>query len=193
SKWITGPAARADVQLLRAESSAIMTGIGTILSDNPRLTVRDLDLLGRIPLRVIIDRELSMPLDAELFKHPGKIILYTGAANPDKRKRLEDVGAHVVSFENKDNFLLSVMQSLAADYQVNNVLIESGARLAGAMLQEKLIDEFMIYQSPILLGQNAKSLVEIRDIIEMEDKVPLTLKDIRQVGDDLRLHYQVEL
>ncbi len=192
SQWITGVEARADVQLLRAESSAIMTGIGTILSDNPRLTVRALDLLGRIPFRVVVDRVLAIPPEAELFKHPGKVIIYTLSNNIEHRDRIEDMGADVVCLDNADEFLFLVMQSLATKYQVNNVILESGAKLAGALLDNDLVDELMIYQSPILLGHSAKPLVEIEEVVEMKNKLMLTLKDSRHVGDDLRLRYKVE-
>ncbi len=192
SKWITGPEARADVQYLRAESGAIMSGIGTVIADDPRLTVRDLDLQGRLPFRVIIDETLSIPLGAELFKQPGKIIIYTTAKNDEKINMLKEMEVDVVIIENNNKYLLSSMQSLARDYQVNSVLIESGAKLAGAMLDENLIDEFIIYQAPVFFGSNAMPMVQIKDVMEMENKISLVLKDSRQIGQDLRLQYQVE-
>jgi diaminohydroxyphosphoribosylaminopyrimidine deaminase/5-amino-6-(5-phosphoribosylamino)uracil reductase len=192
SQWITGEQARMDVQRLRAESSAIVTGIGTVLADNPRLTVRDINTQGRSPLRVVIDRKLRTPHDAELFKHHGKVIIFTTVSEYDKKKYSSQSTVDIISINNDDNFLLRVMKTLASDYQVNNVLLESGAKLAGAMLDANLIDEFIIYQAPVLLGHNALPMMEVDNIINMQDKYEFKLKNCRSVGDDLRLTYLVQ-
>jgi diaminohydroxyphosphoribosylaminopyrimidine deaminase / 5-amino-6-(5-phosphoribosylamino)uracil reductase len=191
SKWITNDQARNDVQIFRAESSALLTGIGTILSDDPRLTVREIELHGRIPLRVVIDRQLDIPLNAELFKHPGKVIIFTSSDKHEKISKLGDMDVDVLSPDTGVDFLSSSMKILAKEYHVNDILVEAGATLSGALLNNHLVDEFILYQAPIILGDKGRAMVNIGDIEKMNNKIILKLNEIRNIGDDIRMTYQV--
>ena len=191
SKWITSEQARRDVQILRAESSALLTGIGTIRSDNPRLTVREIELHGRIPFRVIIDRQLDVPVGAELFKHPGKVIIFTSSDKYEKISQLGKMDVDVLSVDKGEDFLYSSMEILANEYHVNDILVEAGAKLSGALLNANLIDEFVVYQAPVILGDKGRAMFDIGDIVDMQNKIQLILNDMRNIGDDIRMTYQV--
>ena len=189
SQWITGTAARADVQRLRAQSSAIMTGINTVLADDPGLTVRDIDTMGRQPLRVILDRRLRIPKDAKLLSLPGKTIVFTVYGCPDKEKAMVKAGTEIVRIDSsgEKDFLVGVMRFLAHEKEVNEVLVESGSTLAGSLLQAGLIDELIIYTAPVLLGHEARGLFNLPGIQSMTDRTQLKFTDIRMVGEDCRI------
>ncbi len=154
SQWITSRDARRDAQCLRARSSAIMTGAGTVLLDDPRLTVRDEELPCRLqpdksieikqPLRVIIDTHLSTPPEARMLTLPGKTIIFTASKSSSATTMLEKAGARVIYLPNRERDVdLSVAcQLLAEEYEVNEILMETGATLGGAMLRAGLIDDF---------------------------------------------------
>ncbi len=186
SQWITGPDARADVQRLRGRSGAIVTGVETVLADNPALTVRDPELdVPDQPLRVVLDSSLRMSADAALLQQPGQVLVVcrerTSAAHA-----LEAAGAEVVALPGPERVdLAAVLDSLAAR-EVNEVLVECGARLAGAFLAAGLVDEVVLYSAPTLLGSNARPLLEL-PIDMMADQRKLALKDVRRVGADLRM------
>jgi diaminohydroxyphosphoribosylaminopyrimidine deaminase / 5-amino-6-(5-phosphoribosylamino)uracil reductase len=191
SKWITGAAARADVQRLRARSSAILTGAGTVLADDPALTVR-LDerpaQLFRQPLRVVLDTHLSMPATARMLKEPGATLVLTASESAGPRAALEQAGAEVLRLPAGDDgvSLAAVMDELAAR-EVNEVLLETGAVLAGGMLRAGLIDELIVYMAPVLLGDAARGLLHLPGLDRMDDRVALEIFDVRSVGDDWRI------
>jgi len=189
SKWITGEAARKDAQQLRAQSCAIMTGIGTVLADDPLLTVRDIDTLSRQPLRVIIDRQLRLPLSAKLLDQPGKVLLLTSSQDQDKQRPLQDRGVQVHMPESTD-FLQDCLRYLAEHYEINELLVEAGPGLAGSLIRAGLVDELVVYQAPILLGDKAMSMLTLPELSVMNDGIRLTLKDSRAVGTDMRFRYQ---
>ncbi|MFN2309974.1 MAG: bifunctional diaminohydroxyphosphoribosylaminopyrimidine deaminase/5-amino-6-(5-phosphoribosylamino)uracil reductase RibD [Gammaproteobacteria bacterium] len=191
SKWITGPAARADVQRLRARSGAIVTGIGSVLLDDPALTVRlDTETAEppRQPLRVVLDTRLRLPATARLLKEPGATLVLTAHADADAQAALERAGAEVLCLPAGAGGIepAAVLQTLAAR-EINEVLLESGARLAGAFLQAGLIDELVIYLAPTLMGDAARGLFHLPGLDRMEQKVALDIRDIRKVGDDWRI------
>ncbi|MFK5915674.1 MAG: bifunctional diaminohydroxyphosphoribosylaminopyrimidine deaminase/5-amino-6-(5-phosphoribosylamino)uracil reductase RibD [Woeseiaceae bacterium] len=193
SKWITSSAAREDVQRLRAKSSAILTGVGTVLADDPSMTVR-LDGIESQPLRVVVDTNLSMPTDAKMLKEKGQTVLMTCSADEGVAQALKDAGAeiHMMPFCNTNVDLASVLQQLS-DMQINDVLLETGATLSGAMLQAGLIDEIIIYMAPVLMGNDARGLFALPGLDEMKDKIELEITDTRVVGKDIRITARVSI
>lgn len=192
SKWITGPDARKDVQILRAKSSVVMTGIGTVLSDDPQLNVREVEGYDRQPYRIIIDRKLRCPASARILQPPGRAIIFT--AKEDKQQAaLEQAGAEVVVINSEeDSFLSDVLRYLAGEKEVNEVLLESGAGLAGSMLRQGLIDEMVLYQAPVLLGDRAKGLFHLPGLKTMNDKIELDLIEQRMIGRDTKITLKVK-
>lgn len=195
SRWITGAAARADVHRLRARSSAVMTGTGTVLADDPRLTVRadDVDLRGRIPLRVVCDTHLRVPEQARLFQEPGRILIYTAVPSDDLRAvRFRERGAEVITVGTDESGRLdlkAVLEDLAAR-ECNEVLVEAGPVLSGRLLSSGLADALVVYMSPVLLGHEAIGMLNLPAVEEMSQRLHLRMLDVRQVGDDLRLTYE---
>jgi diaminohydroxyphosphoribosylaminopyrimidine deaminase/5-amino-6-(5-phosphoribosylamino)uracil reductase len=191
SQWITGEAARHDVQGLRARSSAILTGIGTVLADDPSLNVRALDI-GRQPLRVIVDRELCTPPTARMLRLPGSTLV-VGARDPAGRAApLLAAGAEVLLLPDAqgDVDLMSLMAHLA-QREVNEVLAEAGAGLAGSLLRAQLIDELVIYYAPHLLGAGARGMFDLPALDSMDARIALDMTDVRAVGHDWRVTARV--
>ncbi len=188
SKWITGPAAREDVQRLRARSSAILTGIGTILADDPSLNVR-LSRLVRQPLRVVLDRQLRMPPQARLLSLPGRVIIFTGEGVASRRlEPLVSRGAEVVPVPGSPEGLelRAVMEHLT-HREINEVMLEAGPTLSGAMLEAGLIDELVIYLAPHLMGAGARGLFNLPGLEKMSQRIGLVIREIRPVGEDWRI------
>ncbi|MDZ7754422.1 MAG: bifunctional diaminohydroxyphosphoribosylaminopyrimidine deaminase/5-amino-6-(5-phosphoribosylamino)uracil reductase RibD [Gammaproteobacteria bacterium] len=195
SKWITGPDARQDVQRLRARSSAVMTGIGTVLADDPSLNVRAGDIgepepAGgwRQPLRVIVDPRLSTPVDARILAQPGETLIATTADDEDIMEILTKAGAQVIRFPGSpDHVDLPAVLRHLAKLEVNEVLLETGAILSGAMVCAGLVDELVVYMAPVLMGDKARGLFRTPEMDRMEDSIRLDITDLRAVGDDWRI------
>ena len=187
SQWITGEDARRDVQRLRARSSAIVTGIGTVLADDPSLTARvDADV-GQ-PLRVILDSRLQMPVSARMLALPGRTLVLTANDDAQKAAALRDAGAEVaVLAENQGRVDLSAALDLLAKRDINEVLVEAGATLCGAFLQAGLFDELVVYMAPVLLGHQARDLLMLPGLENMRDRIQLEITDMRAVGQDWRI------
>ena len=188
SQWITGPEARADVQRLRARAGAILTGIGTVLADDPSLTVRDpaIDTGGRQPLRVVLDDSLRMPLSAEMLALPGETLVYcTRGAN---RKALVAAGADVVEVGASAGHVdaSAVLDDLGGR-GVNEVLVEAGPILAGALMTADLVDELVIYQAPHIMGSETRGMFSTPTWTALSDRRPLDIIDTRPVGPDTRI------
>lgn len=187
SKWITSEAARLDVQRLRARSSAIVTGVGTVLADDPALTVRLPDT-KRQPLRVIIDTNLSTPTTARILKEPGNTLIITTNDDEDVQALLRAAGAEVIHIGRGAHGIdLPAMLETLAELKINEVLLEAGATLSGAMLQAQLIDEIVIYMAPLLMGDAARGLYRMPHLQAMADRVELEIREVRPIGQDLRL------
>lgn len=190
SQWITGSAARRDVHRLRARSSAIMSGIGTILSDDPSLTARNADdsLAERQPLRVVLDPHLSTPPEAKFLAQPGQSLIVTATEEPDVQAMLEAAGAEVICLpQGPDTIDLPALLGVLAQRQVNEVLLETGAILSGAALRAGIIDELIIYMAPKLMGDGARGLFHTPGLERLADAVELSISEIRAVGDDWRI------
>ncbi len=192
SKWITGAAARADVQRLRAASSAILTGIGTVLADDPRLDVRatDSDLL-RQPLRVVADSGLRMPLEATMLAVGGDVQIFhaTGSAGREQELAARGAVSQRLPAENGRVSPGAILDALG-NAGCNRLLVEAGPTLNGALLSAGLVDEIIVYQSARVMGADAREMFAIEAISKMEDVIQLKLVDVRRLGDDLRLTYR---
>ena len=171
SKWITSEASRADVQILRSQNQAILTGSGTILNDNPMLTVRNKKLQSK-PLRVIIDSSNSITdKSLNIFSLESKTLIL----NPTNSKILK----------NGKIDLKSALIKLG-EMGINNVLLESGSGLNGAMMESSLIDEFIIYTAPVILGSDAQAMMEL-PFKKMSEKISLNILELTQVANDLKI------
>ena len=189
SRWITSDAARADVQLWRARANCILTGVGTIIADNPRMTVRLpqerwMIERDRQPLLAIVDSRCRTPLGAEIFKRDGKIVIYTNT-NKNMHERCEVV-YHLSATESGRVNLSGVLRDLG-DRGINEVHVEAGAALAASLLCEGLIDELIVYVAPHLLGADSRSLVQFTGLKDMRDRPTFSFSDVTQVGPDVRL------
>ena len=196
SQWITGSDARGEVQKLRAQSCAIITGIGSILHDDSSLTVRASELnlpnaeqlCQRQPLRVVLDSKLETPVTAKVINGAGKcLIVATGDACLERKLQLEQAGADVlIQPHNRGQVdLFSLLQELGRR-ECNNVLLETGAILAGSMMAEGLIDELILFMAPVLMGSNARPLMNL-PLLTMSEKKVMDIIDIRAVGADWKI------
>jgi diaminohydroxyphosphoribosylaminopyrimidine deaminase/5-amino-6-(5-phosphoribosylamino)uracil reductase len=188
SQWITGPEARADVQRLRARSGAILTGIGTVLADDPALTVRHAELGGddRQPIRAVLDSRLRMPLSTGMLAMPGQTIVY--CADNTRQQPLVEAGARVVRVKTVAA-MLDARQVLAdlADREVNDVLVEAGPSISGHLLSSGLVDELVIYQAPHIMGSETKPMFRTPGWRRLADRRALDIVDVRRIGTDIRI------
>ncbi len=203
SQWITSPEARKDVQRLRAESSAILTGIGTVLADDPSMTVRSEQYKNaqHQPERVVLDSSLKMPETAKMLSLQGQTHILTDKrcqlSAVDKIKSLQECGAdiHYLSsheLNGQTQLDLSEVLAIMAQQQYNDVLLEAGATLTGSMLQAGYVDELIIYMAPGLMGSDARGLFNLPGMTQMSDKIHLHIQDIRAVGKDFRITASVD-
>ena len=203
SKWITGEAARQDVQHWRARSCAVLTGIGTVLADDPLLDVRDMET-SRQPLRVVLDSQLRIPLNARILHSlpsprgrgaggEGGLLLYTATTDAKKISALEKLGARIIVLPGANGRvdLTAVLQHLAAS-GCNEVLVEAGSALNGALLRAGLIDELVLYLAPQLLGDMARGMAQLGELTLLEQRIELEWQDVRNVGKDLRIVARVK-
>ena len=195
SQWITGADARADVQRLRAQSCAIVSGVETVVMDNAALTVRPESFGGsaeqrwRQPLRVIVDGSLRTPPSAKLFDGGGEIVFATASQDATKREALAARGAGFIDLAGDDQGRLApeaVMMALA-ERGCNEVLLEAGANLVGSFLQAGLVDEWFVYMAPCLMGSAGRPLAQW-PMATMAEQQALEVVDIRAVGRDWRIH-----
>lgn len=182
SKWITGPEARLDVQHWRAISGAVITGINTVLADDCRLNVRQLKghasaVHAVQPKRLILDRQGRLPLTAKILAQPEEVMVMGPF-----RQELADLG--VAQFAVQP--LKALLQALAQQHQIYDVLVEAGATLSTAFLQENLADELISYVAPVFLGRSARAMFNA-DFSRMAEQLRFKLIDVTQVGEDVRL------
>lgn len=191
SQWITGDAARLDVQRWRARSCAVLTGIGTILADDARLNVRG-ENRERQPLRVVLDSRLRMPSEARVLQGGGALV-YTAVRDREKSAMLHALGAEVVVLPDAAGKvdMVAMLRDLARR-GCNELLVEAGSILNGALLRAGLVDELLLYMAPQLLGDAARGMAQLGELTDLEQRIDLEWQDIRQVGKDLRILAKVK-
>jgi diaminohydroxyphosphoribosylaminopyrimidine deaminase / 5-amino-6-(5-phosphoribosylamino)uracil reductase len=191
SKWITGERARADVQHLRAAASAVLTGIETVKADDPQLNVRDpsIELLGRQPLRVVLDTRLRLSPAARVIHEPGKAVVFTAAEKLAHADALQQAGAEVVGTPLDTDGHVDLQNVLAelGRRECNDVLVEAGPTLAGRFLQLGLADELIVYIAPIVLGPEARAMALLPPLYRIEDVLRYTLHGMERIGADVKL------
>ncbi|RJS94745.1 bifunctional diaminohydroxyphosphoribosylaminopyrimidine deaminase/5-amino-6-(5-phosphoribosylamino)uracil reductase RibD [Salinisphaera sp. Q1T1-3] len=187
SQWISGTAAREDVHRLRAESGAVMIGRGTLAADDPSLTVR-LDGDWMQPLRVVLDTRLSMSPQARMLEQSGETLVVTAADECEAADALEAAGARVLHAAGHDDGLdLARILSVLAEREINDVLVEAGPTLAGALARAGLVDEFVIYVAPMLIGDAGRGLMALSGAVGLDDAMHLVFDQVEPVGPDLRI------
>ncbi|MCP3869552.1 MAG: bifunctional diaminohydroxyphosphoribosylaminopyrimidine deaminase/5-amino-6-(5-phosphoribosylamino)uracil reductase RibD [Gammaproteobacteria bacterium] len=197
SQWITGPKAREDVHRLRGRSDAVVTGLGTVVADDPSLNARlpvaqdsDDEAAAHClhPLRVVLDPQLNMPENAGMARLPGDTLVLCTAAPAERRELLETAGMEVVEIAGSGGRVsLGAVLDHLGGRQINEVLIEAGATLAGAALDQGLIDELVVYIAPHIMGDGARGLFCLPGLERMQDRIGLEILDIRVVGRDIRV------
>ncbi|WP_334049434.1 bifunctional diaminohydroxyphosphoribosylaminopyrimidine deaminase/5-amino-6-(5-phosphoribosylamino)uracil reductase RibD [Alteromonas gracilis] len=196
SQWITGPEARRDVQRYRAQSCAVLTGSGTVAADNPSLLVREQEAKFenyplehiRQPARIVVDSQSKLNRDFNLFNDGHVTFTATFQAHPDT-----SVG-HYIQVDEKDGKVdLHGLMSALGDKQYNEVWVEAGPGLAGALLQEGLVDELICYQAPKLLGDKGVSMVNLPAFTALNQSISLSLIENRQVGNDIKLIFRPDV
>lgn len=197
SQWITSPEARADGHAWRARSCAILTGIGTVLADKPRLDVRLVDT-PRQPHLVVVDSDLQTPLDAPFFIAGRAVFIYAAAHNSAKQAALEALGAKVIYLPGHNTqgqptgkVDLAAMVKDLGQREINELHVEAGFKLNGSLVREGLVDEFVVYLAPKLLGQGA-GMFNIGPLTELAQGVALDFKSTEMVGPDLRIVARVQ-
>jgi diaminohydroxyphosphoribosylaminopyrimidine deaminase / 5-amino-6-(5-phosphoribosylamino)uracil reductase len=186
SQWITGEAARHDGHRLRARSCAVLTGIGTVLEDDPQLSVRFIET-SRQPLRIIIDSRLEIPTIARVLRGEGELI-FTTTDNKEKISALKEAGARPIILPNRKGKIdLAGLMQILADFEINELLVEAGNRLSSAFIREGLVDELIIYLAPHLIGNRAMGMLQLPELTDLSEKYNLKIKDLRMVGEDIRI------
>ena len=186
SQWITGPEARCDGQRWRARACAILTGIGTVRDDDPQLNVRDLET-PRQPLRVVVDSRLETPLTARILQG-GPVLIAGAIENAEKSALLRSTGAEVLVLPNAAGKveLKNLLEALARR-GINEVHAEAGFKLNGSLMREGLVDELLLYLAPCLIGHAASGLFNLPELATLDGKRLLQIRDLRQIGEDIRL------
>lgn len=193
SQWITSAASRADVQRLRAESCAIVTGIGTLLADDPSLNVRDprFDMHGRQPHRIVLDKYLRTPPDARLLSLPGETWIFCGEQALSEAAPLRAAGASIEALPLTDGRIdLHALVARLGELEINDLMVESGPRLAGAFIAARCFDELVLYIAPKILGLTARAALEVPSPTLLADALTLPMAACDRIGDDLRVVLQ---
>lgn len=197
SQWITDVPARQDVHRLRAEVDAVLTGVGTILADDPQLSARDgvADLMVTQPRIIVIDSKLKTPLEAAILANETNVTILTCSADDYKAKALRKAGCRVeVLPSNKRGRVdLRAVDKWLTVQSINSVLIEAGAVLNGACLKAGMIDELVIYIAPSVLGSAARGAFAINDLTELSERIQLSFVGMEAIGADIKLSYKTKL
>ena len=186
SQWITSPAARADGHAWRARACAVLTGIGTVLADDPTLNVRELST-PRQPVRVIVDSHLQTPLKARILQGGGPVWIYTAVRDAGREAELSALGAHITCLPDAQGKVdLAAMVQDLARREINEVHVEAGSKLNGSLMRTGLIDELLIYLAPLLLGPG-QGLLALPALSQLSDGIALQFTDFQRIGPDLRV------
>jgi len=186
SQWITGPAARTDGHVWRRRASAVLTGIGTVLEDDPRLDVRLVDSPLQ-PLRVIVDARLQTPPQARILAPPGAVRIYTAADQGPAADALRVQGAELVALpDGQGKVDLAAMLTDLAQRGVNELHVEAGHKLNASLLRAGLVDELLVYLAPKLLGRG-REMAAFGPLQSLAEAMPLAFTDVERIGDDLRI------
>ncbi len=200
SQWITGEDSRQDVQFLRAGSSAVLSTAETVLADNAALNVRltreqlNQQITVRQPTRVILDSQRRLTGKERLFESEGEIRIFTSQSQKAHNNRFKQPNVHIhVLPENEDGQLdLAQLMDKLVRLEINELHTECGAGLAGALLKMELVDELVIYLAPSLLGNQAKGLFDLDEISIMSDRIQLSIRDVRAIGNDIRIRANID-
>lgn len=195
SQWITGPEARTDGHRFRARAQAIITGVGTVIDDDPLLTVRDVEpSMGQngqpvplvAPLRVVLDSHLRLPIAARILK--GGCLVATASTDAVKTEAIRAAGAEILCVPDQQGSVdIAALLAELATRGVNEVHVEGGARLSGVFLKSGLVDELLLYMAPTLLGSDARGWFDDLNLTSLDQKTTLKLQDVRMVGANLRI------
>lgn len=186
SQWITGAAARADGHRWRARACAVLTGIGTVQADDPRLTVREVET-PRQPLRVVVDSRLDLPAKARILEG-GNLLVFCAVDDAARRAALEKQGAEVLRLPNPSGKVdLPALLAELARRGVNELHVEAGFKLNGSLLREACVDELLLYYNPSLLGDSAHGMVNLDAVRSLDERVKLKLHSVERIGEDLRI------
>jgi diaminohydroxyphosphoribosylaminopyrimidine deaminase/5-amino-6-(5-phosphoribosylamino)uracil reductase len=186
SKWITGEAARTDAHHWRARSCAVLTGIGTVLADDPLLNVRAVET-PRQPLRIVLDSQLRMPTEAQILQG-GNVLIVTANDDGKRHEALKAAGAEILHLPASDGRVdIAALLPLLGLRGINELLVEAGAGLNAAFMQSGYIDEYLIYVAPKLLGDPARGLAMLPAFTSLDQSIALHFHAIDKVGEDLRI------
>ena len=193
SQWITSAEARHDVHVMRARYDAIMTGIGTVLADDPSLNVRDVEIAGLMqPHRVVLDPDLKMPINAKMLTLPGNtLIVTTTGKNTQAFEAIEHCEVMQLDVTQHRFDLKQLMQQLAAR-EINSVMVEAGAVLMGGLVQQQCADQIVHYLAPCYLGEGSRGLFDLGGLEHLDQAVRIQTTDIRNVGVDVRISALIE-
>ena len=185
SRWITGPEARRDGHAWRARACAVLTGIGTVKDDDPELTVREVET-SRQPLRIVVDSRLETPRGAKVLRNGALIAAALNDA--EKRRALQEAGAEILVLPNAGGKvdLGGVMRELGRR-ELNEVHVEAGFKLNGSLLQEGLVDEFLVYLAPSFIGDAARGMFHLPALEDLGARRALAIRDVRMIGADIRI------
>jgi diaminohydroxyphosphoribosylaminopyrimidine deaminase/5-amino-6-(5-phosphoribosylamino)uracil reductase len=182
---------RRDVHALRARSCAMLTGIGTVLRDDPELTVRHVPC-ARQPRRVVIDSRLDLPIGAKILRGE-RILVVTASHDAERRARIEAAGAEVVVAPNQgEKTDLAAVAAILGGRGFNEVTVETGAKLNGSLLRAGVIDEIVLYLAPMFLGDRAQGLFALAEFTSLDQSLQVKIVDVRAVGDDMRVTARLE-
>lgn len=195
SQWITSEQSREDVQQWRARSGAIVTTAKTLIKDNCRLTLRDFEGSQHIipPLRIVLDRNLESPTNSQLFSLPGKVVMVISSQVPSSTinawlDKVPSDEVECIGLPLKNQHIdFGVLLDWLAEVEVNEVLVEAGAELVGALLEDALVDELLVYVAPKLLGSNTKGMAHLASIQQLEQHIKGEFLSLDRIGPDIRL------
>lgn len=197
SFWITGKKARRDVQYWRGRSGAVVTGIGTVLADDCQLTIRPDDLPKKYrklphdfqqntPLRVVLDSQLKIPLDARIIGEDGACVVFTCNDNQNKINILQSKGVKVVQQDStQERVDVEAVIAWLGEQKINEVLFECGATLAASLVSAKRVNEILLYTAPVFMGENARPLLNL-PLTQMEQRIHLNVNNVKRIGMDFR-------